>query len=83
MFSSPSIPISSMIRLAVLSLALALAAPGVAEAQSARFDEFTQAKPTAGEKAPNFSLMTLEGQPFDLHAAAMEKPIVLEFGSFT
>jgi hypothetical protein len=53
------------------------------QAQSARFDEFPQTKPTAGEEAPDFSLMTLEGEPFDLHEAAMEKPVVLEFGSFT
>jgi hypothetical protein len=54
-----------------------------AQGQSARFDEFPRNKPTAGEEAPDFSLMTLEGEPFDLHEAARQKPVILEFGSFT
>ncbi len=82
-FPNPSASTSYLIRPVGYSLALMLLGGGAAQAQSARFDEFPQTKPTAGEEAPDFSLMTLEGEPFDLHEAAMEKPIVLEFGSFT
>ena len=70
----------------VLTLALAgclLTIPQVVRAQSARFDNFPNAKPTAGEVAPDFTLLTLEGESFNLHAVAADKPIVLEFGSFT
>lgn len=66
----------------VVALALLVWA-GAAEAQSARFDTFTEATPMAGEIAPDFSLMTLDGEPFSLHEAAAEKPVLLEFGSFT
>jgi hypothetical protein len=70
----------------VQTLALAgclLTIPQVVNAQSARFDNFPTTKPTAGEVAPDFTLMTLEGESFNLHAVAADKPIVLEFGSFT
>ena len=60
-----------------------LAVPPAVHAQSARFDQFTETTPKAGEMAPEFSLMTLEGQPFDLMEAATERSVVLEFGSFT
>jgi cytochrome oxidase Cu insertion factor (SCO1/SenC/PrrC family) len=60
-----------------------LTIPMVVKAQSARFDNFPDAKPTAGEVAPDFTLMTLEGETFNLHEVALDKPIVLEFGSFT
>lgn len=60
-----------------------LTIPQVVKAQSARFDNFPNAKPTAGEVAPDFTLMTLEGETFNLHEVALDKPIVLEFGSFT
>ena len=70
--------------LPALALGLALATvPREAEAQSARFDSFPNAKPTAGEVAPDFTLTTLEGETFSLHQMAADKPIVLEFGSFT
>jgi len=70
----------------VQSLAAALfllTVPHMVEAQSGRFDNFPDAKPTAGEVAPDFTLMTLEGETFNLHEVALDKPIVLEFGSFT
>ncbi len=60
-----------------------LTIPRVVEAQTARFDNFSNAKPTAGEVAPDFTLMTLDGETFNLHQVALDKPIVLEFGSFT
>lgn len=74
-----------MRRLAVVPLvALALLVwGGAVEAQSARFDTFPEAQPRAGEIAPDFTLMTLDGEPFNLHEAAAEKPVLLEFGSFT
>jgi len=33
--------------------------------------------------APDFTLMTLENKPFNLMEATLEKPLVIEFGSFT
>ena len=63
-------------------LALALA-PNTAQAQSARFDQFAETSPKAGEMAPDFNLLTLENEPFNLMAMATEKPVVIEFGSFT
>ena len=73
-------------RRTVQTVALAvflLTIPQVVKAQSARFDNFPNAKPTAGEVAPDFTLMTLEGEAFNLHEFAADKPVVLEFGSFT
>ena len=58
-------------------------APTTIQAQSARFDEFAGTSPKAGEMAPDFTLMTLDNQPFNLMEAAAEKPLVIEFGSFT
>jgi hypothetical protein len=52
-------------------------------AQSAAFDNFTVTSPKAGEMAPDFTLTTLDNQPFNLMEAAAENPLVLEFGSFT
>jgi hypothetical protein len=67
----------------VTLLLLLVVLPNAAEAQSARFDTFPDAKPTAGELAPDFTLITLEGETFNLHQVAADRPIVLEFGSFT
>ncbi|MFC1574844.1 hypothetical protein ACFL3Z_02065 [Gemmatimonadota bacterium] len=66
-----------------LSLLAFLAPSDSAQAQSARFDQFAETSPKAGEMAPNFTLLTLDNQPFDLMAAAAEMPVVIEFGSFT
>jgi hypothetical protein len=52
-------------------------------AQSARFDQFAETSPKAGEMAPDFDLLTLDNDPFNLMEAAAEKPLVIEFGSFT
>jgi len=60
-----------------------LAALHVARAQSAMFDNFVEASPRAGETAPDFTLLTLEGEPFHLMEATAEMPVVVEFGSFT
>ncbi len=70
--------------LAVLAIpVLLLAAPRSARAQSAMFDNFTSTSPRAGEMAPDFTLLTLDNEPFHLLEALAEKPVVIEFGSFT
>jgi len=66
-----------------LFLGLSLLLPGTAQGQSARFDEFAETSPKAGEMAPDFTLLTVEGEPFTLMEAAAEMAIVIEFGSFT
>ena len=53
------------------------------QAQSARFDQFAETSPKAGEMAPDLTLMTLDNEPFNLMEAVAEKPLVIEFGSFT
>lgn len=54
-----------------------------AGAQSPRFDQFGQAPPRVGDRAPQFSLTTLSGETFDLEKAFAIQPVVLEFGSYT
>ena len=66
-----------------LVLGLALLLPASVQAQSARFEQFVQTSPKAGEMAPNFTLLTLENESFNLMEVAAEKPLVIEFGSFT
>ena len=66
-----------------LCLLLLALAPNTAQAQSARFDQFAETSPKAGEMAPDFDLLTLENEAFNLMAMAAETPVVIEFGSFT
>ncbi len=66
----------------LLGLTLLLA-PLQGVAQSARFDQFAQASPKAGEVAPDFTLMTLDNESFNLMDEAKDMPLVIEFGSFT
>ena len=66
----------------VASLAFLLAAPALF-AQSARFEQFTETTPLAGEVAPDFTLTTLDGETFTLSEAYAERPVVIEFGSYT
>lgn len=66
-----------------LCLLLPALAPDTAQAQSARFDQFAETSPKAGEMAPDFDLLTLENEPFNLMAMAAETAVVIEFGSFT
>jgi hypothetical protein len=54
-----------------------------AQGQSARFDEFAETSPMAGEMAPDFTLLTLENESFNLMSVAADMPVVIEFGSFT
>jgi hypothetical protein len=57
--------------------------PASLRGQSAKFDEFPDKKPTVGDVAPDFTLLTVEGGPFVLSEAYAEKPVVIEFGSYT
>ena len=66
-----------------ICLLLPALAPPMVQAQSARFDQFAETSPKAGEMAPDFTLMTLDNEPFNLMEAVAEKPLVIEFGSFT
>ena len=66
-----------------LSFLLLALTPTTAQAQSARFDQFADTSPKAGEMAPDFTLMTLDNEPFNLMEAVGEMPLVIEFGSFT
>lgn len=66
-----------------LVFGLVLFLPANAQAQSARFEQFAETSPKAGEMAPDFTLLTLENEEFNLMEAAAETPIVIEFGSFT
>lgn len=72
-----------VIRLGLLFLLLTGLAATTAEAQSARFDQFAETSPKAGEMAPSFSLLTVDNETFDLRTAVADKPLVIEFGSFT
>ena len=70
---------------ALLALALGslLLSPSSLSAQSKRFDEFLTTEPMVGDVAPDFRLMTLEGEDFQLSAEYAERPVVIEFGSYT
>jgi hypothetical protein len=65
------------------SALLFLSSPGAVQGQSARFDEFAETSPKAGEMAPDFTLLTLDNEPFNLMEVAADRPVVIEFGSFT
>ena len=62
---------------------LLISSPGPVQGQSARFDEFAETSPKAGEMAPDFTLLTLDNEPFNLMEVAADGPVVIEFGSFT
>ena len=72
-----------LVALVVLALLALLLAPSGLSAQSSRFDEFAETKPMAGELAPDFKLLTVEGEEFRLSEAYAEQPVVIEFGSYT
>jgi cytochrome oxidase Cu insertion factor (SCO1/SenC/PrrC family) len=67
---------------AIALLALLFAMPSL-HAQSARFEQFTETKPVAGEVAPDFTLQTVDGEVFTLSEVYAEGPVVIEFGSYT
>lgn len=66
-----------------LCFLLTTALPTATRAQSARFEQFTVTSPKAGEMAPDFSLLTMDNEPFHLMEVVVDKPVVIEFGSFT
>ncbi len=67
---------------AVVILAL-FACPSAVLSQSSRFDEFTVTDPLVGDVAPDFTLETLDGETFTLSEAYANRPVVIEFGSYT
>lgn len=60
-----------------------LCLPSLVSAQSSRFEEFTITNPTVGDVAPDFTLQTVDGEQFTLSEAYSERPVVIEFGSYT
>ena len=72
-------------RLLILGIGLLVLvlAPTSAFAQSAKFEQFAETAPLAGEMAPDFTLNTLENESFNLMSVAADMPVVVEFGSFT
>lgn len=66
----------------ILCLTLILT-PDQGLAQSARFEQFGETTPKAGEMAPDFTLFTLDNEPFNLLSEVKDMPLVIEFGSFT
>ncbi len=67
--------VTSLMVMAVLPLTLS--------AQSAKFDEFPNVQPKAGDMAPDFTLKTVDGEDFHLSEAVAQQPVVIEFGSYT
>ncbi len=57
--------------------------PAFAQMRLPRLERFWENAPEEGAIAPDFTLQTLEGDTFTLSEAWAEKPVVLEFGSFT
>jgi len=47
------------------------------------FQNFTSNKPVPGDPAPAFKLKTLDGEPVSIATLTSERPVVIEFGSFT
>ncbi len=71
-------------RIAPLVALLAfLLVPPALYSQSARFEQFIETKPVAGEVAPDFTLETVDGERFALSEFYAEGPVVIEFGSYT
>jgi hypothetical protein len=60
-----------------------LLVPADALAQNSRFDEFLVTQPLVGEVAPDFTLLTVDGEEFRLSEAYANRPVVIEFGSYT
>jgi cytochrome oxidase Cu insertion factor (SCO1/SenC/PrrC family) len=67
----------------VVALLVFLLVPPALYSQSARFEQFTEAKPLAGEVAPDFTLEIVDGERFTLSEVYAEQPVVIEFGSYT
>lgn len=71
-------------RLLPLAILLgSLSGPSPALSQSKKFVEFTITKPLMGDVAPDFTLPTVGGGEFTLSRAYADRPVVIEFGSYT
>ena len=57
--------------------------PAECFAQSARFRDFPTTEPKPGDMAPDFTLKTRDGNTFTLSEAFAERPVVIQFGSYT
>ncbi len=66
-----------------LLLSIGITIPVQAQMRLPRLERFWQNAPEEGTVAPDFTLKTLEGTTFTLSEAYAERPVVLEFGSFT
>ncbi len=69
--------------LSAAALLTILLIPADSLAQSNRFDEFLVTQPLVGEVAPDFTLLTVDGEEFTLSEAYANRPVVIEFGSYT
>jgi cytochrome oxidase Cu insertion factor (SCO1/SenC/PrrC family) len=70
--------------IAVIVLAIGITAiPAAGFGQSAKFKEFQDNHPKAGDMAPDFTLKTRDGEEFKLSEAVAKQPVVIEFGSYT
>lgn len=78
--SARKLPARALTALACMGVLLL---PASLRGQSAKFDEFPDTEPTAGQMAPDFTLLTVDGEPFTLSEAYAQKPVVIEFGSYT
>lgn len=65
------------------AVAALLIAPSGSLAQNNRFEEFMFTPPLVGEVAPDFMLLTVDGEDFTLSEAYAVRPVVIEFGSYT
>ena len=73
----------SQFKLVVTGFAVTVIVPLMLSAQSAKFDEFPNVQPKAGDMAPDFKLKTVDGEVFQLSEAVAKQPVVIEFGSYT
>jgi cytochrome oxidase Cu insertion factor (SCO1/SenC/PrrC family) len=70
--------------IAAIALTIGLTAiPATGYGQSAKFNEFPEKFPKAGDIAPDFTLKTRDGDEFNLAEAVAKQPVVIEFGSYT
>jgi len=67
----------------LLGLAATSAAQQPGKPGKGGFAQYPQAKPAAGEAAPDFTLLDLDGKSFHLKEVIGKRPVVIEFGSYT
>ena len=77
---------TTCLSLGLLAMLICMATPLSAddgEPQNRKFDVFPAAHPAPGDMAPDFTLKTVDGEPFTLSEAYAEQPVVIEFGLYT